>query len=71
MIPFLRVQVAMVERTRLPATIKFMKEWGYNIRPRDVVSIAHGPEFRTKRVVTAVDFINAQLTLDTEATMHW
>jgi hypothetical protein len=26
MIPFLRVQVAMVERTRLPATIKFMKE---------------------------------------------
>jgi hypothetical protein len=65
-IPFLRVQAAMVERTRLPGTIKFTKERGYDVRPGDVVSVARGPEFRSKGVVTAVDFLNAQLTLETE-----
>ncbi|KAG1758964.1 hypothetical protein EDD22DRAFT_168624 [Suillus occidentalis] len=64
--PFLRVQAVMVERTRLPATIKFTKERGYDVRPGDFVTVARGPEFRTKGVVTAVDFIKAQLTLETE-----
>ncbi|KAG2754082.1 hypothetical protein P692DRAFT_20870194 [Suillus brevipes Sb2] len=66
MIPFLRVQAAMVECTCLPATIKFTKERGYDVRPGDVVSVACGPEFQTKGVVTVVDFINTQLTLDTK-----
>jgi ribosomal protein L24 len=64
--PFLRVQASMVERTRLPATIKFTKERGYDIRPGDAVSVARGPEFRTKGVVSAVDFLKAQLTLETD-----
>jgi transcription antitermination factor NusG len=64
--PFLHVQAAMVERTRLPATIKFTKERGYDVRPGDAVSVARGPEFRTKGVVSAVDFLKAQLTLETE-----
>ncbi|KAG2336096.1 hypothetical protein BDR05DRAFT_1006165 [Suillus weaverae] len=64
--PFMQVQATMVERTRLPATIKFTKERGYDVRPGDVVSVARGPEFRTKGVVRSVDFINAQLTLETE-----
>jgi hypothetical protein len=64
--PFLRVQAVMVERTRLPATIKFTKDRGYDVRPGDFVTVARGPEFRTKGVVTAVDFIKAQLTLETE-----
>lgn len=64
--PFLRVQASMVERTRLPATIKFTKERGYDVKPGDAVSVARGPEFRTKGVVSAVDFLKAQLTLETD-----
>ncbi|KAG2743352.1 hypothetical protein P692DRAFT_201809141 [Suillus brevipes Sb2] len=61
---FLCVQ-ASVEQTCLPAT-KFTKECGYNVKPRDTVSIARGPEFHTKSVVSAVDFIKAQLMLETD-----
>ncbi|KAG1726609.1 hypothetical protein EDD22DRAFT_961390 [Suillus occidentalis] len=65
-IPFLRVQAAVVKRMRLPGTLKFTRERGYDVRPGDVVSVACGPEFRAKGVVTAVDFLNTQLTLETE-----
>ncbi|KAG1780895.1 hypothetical protein EV702DRAFT_1042602 [Suillus placidus] len=41
-------------------------EHGYNIRPGDVVSVAHSPKFHTKGVVTEVDFLKALLTLETE-----
>ncbi|KAG2038738.1 hypothetical protein BDR03DRAFT_981276 [Suillus americanus] len=63
--PFIRVLATMVDRTRLPATIKFTKERGYDVRPGDLVSVARGPEFRTKGVVRSIDFPNAQLTLET------
>ncbi|KAG2031209.1 hypothetical protein BDR03DRAFT_1016296 [Suillus americanus] len=63
--PFIQVQATMVDRTRLPATIKFTREHGYDMRPGDIVSVACGPEFRTKGVVRSVDFLNAQLTLET------
>jgi hypothetical protein len=56
---------ASVEQTCLPAT-KFTKECGYNAKPGDTVSIARGPEFHTKGVVSAVDFIKAQLMLKTD-----
>lgn len=65
-VPFLRVQAGMVERTRLPATIKFTKDRGYDIKPGDAVSVARGPEFRAKGLVTQVDFVKALLTIETE-----
>ncbi|KAG1721950.1 uncharacterized protein EDB91DRAFT_1088302 [Suillus paluster] len=64
--PFMQVAAAMVERTRLPATLKFTKERGYDVRPGDVVSVARGPEFRTQGVVRSVDFRSARLTLETD-----
>ncbi|KAG2029502.1 hypothetical protein BDR03DRAFT_987713 [Suillus americanus] len=55
----------MVDCMHLPATIKFTKERGYDVRPGDLVSVAHGPKFCTKGVMHSVDFPNAQLTLET------
>ncbi|KAG2136153.1 hypothetical protein BD769DRAFT_1385288 [Suillus cothurnatus] len=56
----------MVKCMHLPTMIKFTKECGCNVRPGDHVSIAHGPEFGTKGVVSSVDFPNGQLTLETK-----
>lgn len=64
--PYIHVPATLVERTRLPTTIQFTKERGYDIKPGDSVCVARGPEFRTKGVVSEVDFIRAQLTLETD-----
>ncbi|KAG1859464.1 hypothetical protein C8R48DRAFT_673997 [Suillus tomentosus] len=67
---FIQVEAVMVERTCLSATLEFTKEYGYNVRPEDVISIACGPEFHTEGVVHSMDFINAQLTLETDNEEH-
>ena len=59
--------MTFVQRTRLPQTIKFTKEKGYDIKPGDVVSVARGPEYQTKGVVQNVDFLKARLTLLSES----
>ncbi|KAG1806152.1 hypothetical protein EV424DRAFT_1350850 [Suillus variegatus] len=56
----------MVKHTCIPATLKFTKECSYDVRPGDVVSITCGPIFYTEGVVCGVDFIGAQLTLETD-----
>ncbi|KAG0691716.1 hypothetical protein DFH29DRAFT_883868 [Suillus ampliporus] len=58
----IRVPVAVVQRTKLPDTLKYTQERGYNVRPGDVVSVAHGSEYQRKGVVQNVDFPNACLT---------
>jgi hypothetical protein len=59
--------VAFVQQTRLPQTIKFTKEKGYDVRPGDVMRVAHGPEYQTKGIVQRVDFPKACLTLLSES----
>ncbi|KAG1884841.1 uncharacterized protein F5891DRAFT_989939 [Suillus fuscotomentosus] len=59
--PRISVPVAMAQRTRLPPTLKFTKERGYDIRPGDSVSVARGPEYLAKGIVHTVDFIQARL----------
>jgi hypothetical protein len=66
-LPSIQVPVTFVQRTRLPQTIKFTKEKGYDIKPGDVVSVARGPEYQTKGVVQNVDFLKARLTLLSES----
>ncbi|KAG1904974.1 uncharacterized protein F5891DRAFT_976553 [Suillus fuscotomentosus] len=63
---FIQIEAIMVECTCLPATLKFTKECSYNVRPEDVISIAYGPKFYTEGVVHSMDFINSQLTLETD-----
>jgi ribosomal protein L24 len=55
----------MVKRTHLPATIKLTQEKGYDVRPGDHVCIAHGPEFRTTGLVCSMDYLKAELTMET------
>ncbi|KAG1867358.1 hypothetical protein F4604DRAFT_1927661 [Suillus subluteus] len=57
------VPAAMVQWTDITKTIQYMKERGYDIRPGDVVTVVHGPEYEAKGVVQCVDFPNAHLTL--------
>lgn len=52
-----------VHRTRLPATLKFTKEKGYDVRPGDSVSVVRGPEYMTSGIVQQVDFVKARLVL--------
>lgn len=65
--PSIQVPVAFVQRTRLPQTIKFTKEKGYDIKPGDVVKVARGPEYQTKGIVQSVDFLKARLALLSES----
>ncbi|KIK32638.1 hypothetical protein CY34DRAFT_65333, partial [Suillus luteus UH-Slu-Lm8-n1] len=58
----IQVPVTLVRRIKLPDTIKYTKEKGYDIRPGDVVSVARGPEYQRMGVVRSVDFPNARLT---------
>lgn len=58
----IQVPVTLVRRIKLPDTIKYTKEKGYDIRPGDVVSVARGPEYQRTGVVRSVDFPNARLT---------
>ncbi|KAG2114689.1 uncharacterized protein F5147DRAFT_649851 [Suillus discolor] len=44
----------------------FMQDSGYDVKPGDVMRVAHGPEYLTKGVVQSVDFLNARLTLLSE-----
>ncbi|KAG2050580.1 hypothetical protein BDR06DRAFT_974351 [Suillus hirtellus] len=41
----------------------YMKERGYDVKPGDAVSVAHGPEYGAKGVVQSMDFPNTCLTL--------
>ncbi|KAG2091351.1 uncharacterized protein F5147DRAFT_657956 [Suillus discolor] len=65
--PSIQIPVAFVQRTRLPQTIKFTKEKGYDLKPGDVVRVARGPEYQTKGIVQSVDFPKARLTLLSES----
>jgi hypothetical protein len=58
----IQVPVTVVRRIKLPNTIKYTKERGYDVRPGDVVSVARGPEYQRTGVVRSVDFPNARLT---------
>ncbi|KAG1741377.1 hypothetical protein EDD22DRAFT_851700 [Suillus occidentalis] len=61
--PFrIQVPVAVVQQTKLPDTLKYTQERGYNVRPGDVVSVARGSEYQRKGVVQNIDFPNACLT---------
>ncbi|KAG1899041.1 uncharacterized protein F5891DRAFT_981437 [Suillus fuscotomentosus] len=62
----INVPAALVRQIHSPKTLQFTKEKGYNVKPGDVVTVAHGPEFQTKGVVQTVDFPNAHLTLISE-----
>ncbi|KAG1851066.1 hypothetical protein DFJ58DRAFT_729045 [Suillus subalutaceus] len=53
---------AFVQHIHPFKTLQFTKERGYDVKPRDVVTVAHGPEFQTKGIVQTVDFPNARLT---------
>ncbi|KAG2151042.1 uncharacterized protein EDB93DRAFT_1249538 [Suillus bovinus] len=57
------VPVTIVQRTKLPTTIIFTKERGYDVKAGDMVSVAHRPEYQRRGVVQSVDFPNACLTL--------
>ncbi|KAG1888022.1 uncharacterized protein F5891DRAFT_987882 [Suillus fuscotomentosus] len=54
-LPFIQVEAVIVECTHLPAILKFTKECIYDVRPGDVVSVAHGPEFHTEGVTHNID----------------
>ncbi|KAG2135055.1 hypothetical protein BD769DRAFT_1665010 [Suillus cothurnatus] len=64
--PILQVATAFVRRTHLAQTITYTKEKGYDVRPRDVVSVARGPEYQAKGVVQSVDLPKARLRLLSE-----
>ncbi|KAG1875742.1 hypothetical protein F4604DRAFT_1924805 [Suillus subluteus] len=57
------VPVAMVQWTSLTHTIQYTKDKGYDVRPGDIVTVAHGPEYQVKGVVHSVDIPNARLTI--------
>ncbi|KAG2047192.1 hypothetical protein BDR06DRAFT_976911 [Suillus hirtellus] len=57
------VPIAMVQWTDLMRTIQYMKERGYDVKPGDTMSVAHGLEYGAKGVVQSMDFPNARLTL--------
>ncbi|KAG1863910.1 hypothetical protein F4604DRAFT_1683524 [Suillus subluteus] len=59
--PLIEVPASAVHRTRIPPTLKFMKDKAYNIRPGDYVSVARGPEYLSTGVVESVDFPKARL----------
>ncbi|KAG1875896.1 hypothetical protein C8R48DRAFT_768751 [Suillus tomentosus] len=59
----IQVPVTIVQRTKLPNTLRYTKDKGYDVRPGDVVCIARGPDYQSKGVVQSVDFPNARLTL--------
>ncbi|KAG1844870.1 hypothetical protein C8R48DRAFT_780091 [Suillus tomentosus] len=63
----IEVPAARVQHIRPFKTLLFTKERGYDVKPRDVVTVARGPEFQTKGVVQSVDFLNACLTLISES----
>ncbi|KAG1896777.1 uncharacterized protein F5891DRAFT_983199 [Suillus fuscotomentosus] len=65
--PNIRVPVAFVQRTLLLQTIKFTKEKGYDLKPGDVVKVAHGPEYQAKGIVQSIDFPKAHLILLSES----
>ncbi|KAG1878846.1 hypothetical protein F4604DRAFT_1679727 [Suillus subluteus] len=51
----LSVPVAIVQWTNLTATLQYMKERGYDVRPGDVVTVIHGPEYEVKGVVQSIN----------------
>lgn len=57
------VPVAMVQQTSLTHTIQYTKDKGYDVRPGDVVTVAHRPEYQVKGVVHSIDIPNAHLTI--------
>lgn len=59
----LSVPIAVVQRTDLTTTIQYTKESGYDVRPGDIVTVVHGPEYKVKGVVQSVDFPNAHLSV--------
>ncbi|KAG2052326.1 hypothetical protein BDR06DRAFT_973112 [Suillus hirtellus] len=59
----IQVPVTIIQQTKLPNTLRYTKDKGYDVRPGDVVCIAHGPDYQSKGVVQSVDFPNACLTL--------
>ncbi|KAG2102325.1 hypothetical protein BD769DRAFT_1393674 [Suillus cothurnatus] len=64
--PFIHIAASSIQCTCLPATITLTKDYGYDLRPRDAVCVACGPEFHTEGVMCAIDFASAWLTLETE-----
>ncbi|KAG1729540.1 hypothetical protein EDD22DRAFT_853119 [Suillus occidentalis] len=65
--PVIHVTATFVQRMHLPQTITYTTDRGYDVRPGDVVSVAHGPEYQTKGIVQSVDFPNAHLTILSES----
>ncbi|KAG2046380.1 hypothetical protein BDR06DRAFT_1014772 [Suillus hirtellus] len=65
--PSFQVPVAFVKQTRLPQTVKFTKEKGYDLKPGDVIRVARGLEYQAKGIVQSVDFPKAHLMLLSES----
>ncbi|KAG1851801.1 hypothetical protein C8R48DRAFT_777751 [Suillus tomentosus] len=61
--PSIQVPAVMVQRIRLPPTIKFTKDRGYDVRPGDVVSVARGPEYEATGIIQSVNVPEACLTI--------
>lgn len=59
--PHIAVPATISQRIRLPPTLKFTKDRGYDIRPGDSISVARGPEYLATGIVQTVDFIQARL----------
>lgn len=59
----IQVPATVVWQTKLPNALKYTQERGYDVRPGDVVSVAHGSEYQRKGVMRSIDFPNACLTL--------
>ncbi|KAG1765876.1 hypothetical protein EV702DRAFT_1050865 [Suillus placidus] len=65
-LPIFKIPTTFVRWMGLSQTLKYTKEKGYDVKPGDVVRVAHGPEYQMKGVVQSVDFPKARLTLLSE-----
>ncbi|KAG1812761.1 uncharacterized protein BJ212DRAFT_1301259 [Suillus subaureus] len=52
--PIIQVPVATIWQMHLPQTIKFTREKGYDIKPGDVIEVAHSPEYQMKGIVQVI-----------------
>jgi hypothetical protein len=57
------VSVAMVQQMNLTHTIQHTKDKGYDVRPRDVITVAHGLDYQAKGVMHSIYIPNAHLTI--------
>jgi hypothetical protein len=57
------VSVAMVQQMNLTHTIQHTKDKSYDVRPGDVITVAHGLDYGAKGVMRSIYIPNAHLTI--------